>query len=128
VVCWLEVRSEVAIREFPFADEDWFRSVFERVGGLGHHVNTQSTMWVDVMGVGAGYHGGEFRLNFHHNHNAMQLMNDKGAKRWVKLMAETLNNPAIDLTMDPRVRTAINTFLKYIVGKYVRWGGRSALR
>ena len=101
-----------------FADEDWFRSVFEHVGDLGHHVNTQSAMWIDVMGGGATYHGGEFRLNFHHSHNAMQLMNDKGAQRWVKLMAETLNDPALDLTMDPRVRIAINTFLKFFVGKY----------
>lgn len=104
--------------ERVFADEDWFRSVFEQVGNLGHHVNTQSSMWIDVMGGGATYHGGEFRLNFHHSHNAIQLMNDKGAQRWVKLMAETLNDPAIDLTPDPRVRTAINTFLKYFVGKY----------
>jgi truncated hemoglobin YjbI len=101
-----------------FADEHWFKSVFERVGNPDHHVNTQSAMWIDVMGGGAIYHGGEFRLNFHHNHNAMQLMNDKGAQRWVKLMAETLNDPVIDLTMDSRVRTAINTFLKYFVGKY----------
>jgi truncated hemoglobin YjbI len=101
-----------------FADEGWFRSVFEGVGDLAHHVNTQSAMWIDVMGGGATYHGGEFRLNFHHKHNAMLLMNDKGAQRWVKLMAETLNDPAVDLTPDPRVRTAINTFLKHFVGKY----------
>lgn len=101
-----------------FADEDWFKSVFERVGNLDHHVNTQSAMWVDVMGGGATYHGGEFRLNFHHSHNAMALMNDRGAKRWVKLMAETLNDPTTDLAMDSRVRPAINTFLQYFVGKY----------
>ena len=59
-----------------FADEDWFKSVFQKVGGIEHHVNTQASMWIDVMGGGAAYHGGEFRLNFHHNHNAMQLMND----------------------------------------------------
>jgi truncated hemoglobin YjbI len=112
------VKLVTSFYERVFADEDWFRSVFERVGGLSHHLNTQSAMWIDVMGGGAAYHGGEFRLNFHHNHNAMQLMNDKGAQRWVKLMAETLNDPAIDLTADPRVRTAINTFLKYFVGKY----------
>ena len=104
--------------ERVFADEDWFKSVFERVGNHAHHVNTQSAMWLDVMGGGATYHGGEFRLNFHHGHNAMQLLNDRGAQRWVKLMAETLNDPAIDLTADPRVRTSINTFLNYFVGKY----------
>ena len=106
--------------ERVFADEDWFKSVFERVGNLAHHVNTQSAMWIDVMGGGATYHGGEFRLNFHHSHNAMLLMNDRGAQRWVKLMAETLNDPAIDLTSDARVRPAINTFLKHFVGKYAQ--------
>lgn len=101
-----------------FADEDWFRSVFARVGDLNHHINTQSAMWIDVMGGGAAYHGGEFRLSFHHSHNAMQLMNDRGARRWVRLMADTLNDPDIDITDDPRVRPAINSFLAFFVGKY----------
>ncbi|MBX2884496.1 MAG: hypothetical protein KTR32_31370 [Granulosicoccus sp.] len=101
-----------------FSDEDWFTSVFRKVGGLGHHVNTQASMWIDVMGGGHAYHGGEFRLNFHHTHNAMALMNEKGATRWVKLMVETLDDPTLDLTDDPRVRPAINTFLTYFFAKY----------
>jgi len=101
-----------------FADEPWFVSVFEKVGGLGHHVRTQSSMWIDVMGGGMAYHGGEFRLSFHHTHNAMQLMNDKGAERWVSLMVETLNDDSLDMTDDPRVRPAINTFLSFFLGKY----------
>ena len=101
-----------------FADEAWFSSVFATVGGVNHHVNTQAAMWIDVMGGGLAYHGGEFRLSFHHSHNAMALMNDKGAQRWVSLMAETLNDPSVDLTDDPRVRVGINTFLSYFVGKY----------
>jgi len=101
-----------------FADEQWFTSVFERVGGLEHHVRTQSAMWIDVMGGGMTYHGGEFRLSFHHTHNAMQLMNNKGAERWVSLMVDTLNDDSIDLTSDSRVRPAINTFLSYFLGKY----------
>jgi len=101
-----------------FDDEEWFRSVFSRVGGMHHHVNTQSSMWIDVMGGGHYYHGGEYRLNFHHTHNAIALMNEKGAKRWVKLMADTLNNPAIDLANDDRVRPAINTFLSHFMEKY----------
>ena len=48
-------------------------------------------MWLDVMGGGLKYHGAEFRLNFHHQHNAFQLMNEKGAERWIKLMVETLD-------------------------------------
>ncbi len=104
--------------EHVFADEDWFTSVFARVGGIGHHVNTQAAMWIDVMGGGPYYHGAEFRLSFHHTHNAIQLMNEKGAKRWTKLMVDTLDSSAEHMTDDPRVRTSINTFLTHFMGKY----------
>lgn len=104
--------------ERVFADEPWFSSVFSRIAGLNHHINTQSSMWIDVMGGGTAYHGGEYRLNFHHTHNAFELMNAKGAERWVKLMIDTLNDPANDLTEDPRVRPALNTFLSHFMGKY----------
>lgn len=101
-----------------FDDERWFTSVFERVGSERHHVGTQSAMWIDVMGGGHQYHGAEFRLNFHHTHNAIQLMNDRGAERWVNLMKSTLDDPAIDYTSDSRVRPAINTFLSFFMSKY----------
>lgn len=104
--------------ERVFRDEDWFTSVFERVGPFGHHVNTQAAMWVDVMGGGPYYHGAEFRLNFHHTHNAMQLMNDKGAARWSELMLDTLEDSTDELTDDPRVRTSVNTFLGHFMSKY----------
>ncbi|OED39898.1 hypothetical protein AB833_13535 [Chromatiales bacterium (ex Bugula neritina AB1)] len=101
-----------------YSDENWFKSVFARIASMDRHINTQSAMWVDVMGGGRYYHGAEFRLNFHHTHNAIELMNDKGAERWVSLMTQTLNEPDIDYTSDPRVRPAINTFLSYFMGKY----------
>ena len=101
-----------------FMDEEWFTSVFERVGGIGHHINTQASMWIDVMGGGPYYHGAEFRLNFHHTHNAMQLMNDKGAGRWSDLMLETLDDCSDMMTDDPRVRRSINTFLAHFMTKY----------
>lgn len=103
-----------------FADEDWFVSVFARVGGIEHHVMTQVSMWADVMGGGPYYHGGDFRLNFHHTHNAMQLMNAKGAERWTALMLETLDECKAEMTDDPRVRPAINTFLSFFMEKYAR--------
>ncbi|MBL4892641.1 MAG: hypothetical protein JKX91_12635 [Rhizobiaceae bacterium] len=104
--------------ERVFGDEDWFCSVFARVGPINHHVNTQASMWLDVMGAAPFYHGGEFRLNFHHTHNAIQLMNEKGAKRWVKLMVETLDDSTGHMTQDERVRPSINTFLTHFFGKY----------
>ena len=101
-----------------FEQDEWFRSVFERVGGINHHINTQASMWIDVMGGGPYYHGAEFRLNFHHTHNAMQLMNDKGAELWSKLMLETLGASMHLMADDPRIRTSINTFLSFFMGKY----------
>lgn len=101
-----------------FEQDDWFKSVFERVGPINHHINTQASMWVDVMGGGPYYHGAEFRLNFHHHHNAMQLMNDKGADLWSRLMLETLEESAYLQAADPRVRTSINTFLAFFMTKY----------
>lgn len=101
-----------------YDDEAWFKSVFARISGIEHHVATQSAMWVDVMGGGFTYHGGEYRLNFHHTHNAMELLNDSGAQRWLELMVATLNDPTLDLTDDARVRPALNTFLHFFMGKY----------
>ncbi len=101
-----------------FADEDWFTSVFARVGPIQHHINTQTGMWLDVMGAGPAYHGAEYRLNFHHTHNAMALMNAKGAQRWSKLMLQTLDASAAQMTDDARVRVAINTFLSHFMAKY----------
>jgi truncated hemoglobin YjbI len=101
-----------------YTDEDWFKSVFEGISGKQHHINTQSSMWIDAMGGGHRYHGGEFRLSFHHTHNAFALMNDRGAHRWVSLMRQTLDEPGIDYTADLRVRPAVNTFLSYFMDKY----------
>lgn len=104
--------------ERVFKDEDWFTSVFARVGGVEHHVAVQAGMWLDAMGAGPAYHGGEFRLSFHHTHNAFQLMNDRGAERWIKLMVNTLDASSMHMTLDKRVRPSLNTFLAYFVSRY----------
>lgn len=70
------------------------------------------------MGGGRRYHGGEYRLSFHHTHNAMTLMDERGAQRWVDLMVSTLDDAELDLTDDARVRPAINTFLAHFMSKY----------
>ena len=94
-----------------FEDEEWFNSVFARVGDVEHHIITQSSMWIDVMGGGRYYYGAEFRINFHHKHNAIMLMNEKGAQRWAKLMVEALDVSSGHMTTDNRVRPAINTMV-----------------
>jgi len=112
------VRIVESFYERVFADEEWFSSVFSRVNSIDGHINAQASMWADVMGGGQYYHGGEYRLNFHHSHNALALMTDKGAKRWCELMLQTLDDPSLDLTEDPRVRTSLNTFLSFFMDKY----------
>lgn len=101
-----------------FADEPWFTSVFQKVGGVEHHIQTQASMWIDVMGGGPYYHGAEFRLSFHHMHNAHQLMTDKGAERWSALMLKTLDEAGPLLVDDARIRPSLNTFLSHFMGKY----------
>ena len=103
--------------ERVFADEHWFTSVFEKVGGLHHHVGTQASMWIDVMGGGPYYHGAEFRLHFHHTHNAMALMNDRGAERWVGLMRETLDASSDLMTDDPEVDELLDALYQKLAGK-----------
>jgi truncated hemoglobin YjbI len=104
--------------EQVYDDEHWFSSVFSNIGDITSHTNSQSSMWIDVMGGGHAYHGGDYRLSFHHTHNAIQLMNDRGAQRWTKLMVATLNDPLLDITDDPRIRPSLNTFLAHFLGKY----------
>ena len=45
-------------------------------------------------------------------------MNEKGAKRWVKLMVEALEDSQHLMTDDPRVRLSLNTFLTHFFAKY----------
>ena len=97
---------------------EWFVEAFTDIGPLEHHIRTQSQFWLDAFGRGRQYHGGEFRLNYHHKFNAPQVMNHDGAKQWMYHMRKTLNSNQIDLTDDKRVRPAINEFLKIMMDKY----------
>ena len=45
-------------------------------------------------------------------------MDEKGAKRWVKLMVEALKDSQHLMTADPRVRPSLNTFLTHFLAKY----------
>ncbi len=113
----------------------WFRDAFARISGKDHHIATQAAMWLDCFGAGSNYHGGEYRLNFHHQHNAMQVMTQDGALRWIELMEETLdeacnnnkNQAGVlvkhfggDMEQVWRVRASINTFLGYFMDDYAK--------
>jgi truncated hemoglobin YjbI len=99
--------------------EEWFRSAFARIAPFDHHVQTQSSMWIDCFGGGQYYHGGQYRLEFHHANNAAAIMTQGGAERWVMHMVSVLDEEDNVLrACDPRARSAINSFLEYFMSKY----------
>jgi truncated hemoglobin YjbI len=95
-----------------FADDEaeWFRSVFVKVARLDHHVATQAAYWIDAMGGGRCYHGGNYRLSFHHHHNASEIMTASGTKRWMYHMRRALSS--YRKFTDPRIKPCIMDFLK----------------
>ena len=113
----VDIVTDFYERVFADTENPWFRSVFEQAAPKGHHINTQVAYWVDAFGGGRCYHGGNYRLNFHHTHNAREIMNAKGATHWMHHMKETLlhllqkqKNPY--LVQDPRIFSCIVTFLE----------------
>ena len=102
-------------------EEDWFRTAFTDVTDIGSAVWAQTMMWLDVMGGGRRYHGGDYRLSFHHSRVA-QVMTRRGAVRWLEHMYAVLNEPTVDLGDHPddipRVRVALDEFFQYFMGKY----------
>ncbi|GMI57269.1 hypothetical protein ScalyP_jg6143 [Parmales sp. scaly parma] len=93
-------------------DDPEFRQAFARISGIEHHIETQTQYWIDAFGGGPNYHGGEYRLNFHHSHNAEKVMNAAGAKRWMYHMSNALSSFELELRLiDPRVFSCIVSFL-----------------
>jgi len=53
-----------------------FRDAFVQISGIEHHTATQASYWVDAMGGRRKYHGSDYRLHFHHTHNAEKVANN----------------------------------------------------
>jgi truncated hemoglobin YjbI len=105
---------------------------------LQRHILAHASYWIDAMGGGPVFHGGEYRLSFHHKHHAAKVMNAQGAKRWMTHMKHALqyydssasneNSSNSDTTTttttrhrrldDPRVIPCIMEFLKTKMKKY----------
>jgi truncated hemoglobin YjbI len=112
--------------ERVYADnqERWFRDAFARISGIDHHVATQAAFWIDALGGGSAYHGGDYRLNFHHTHNAEAVMNAKGATRWMHHMTGALNDHEQSLhALDPRILPCLVDFLRTKMLKYAQQHG-----
>lgn len=104
-------------RIFNDHDEPWFRAPFVRISGIEHHIATQVAFWIDAFGGGHAYHGGDARLNFHHERNAVTIMNARGAKRWMHHMTATLLELNFD-HIDKRVMPCIVDFIRTKMIKY----------
>ena len=109
-----------------FADNDvpWFRDAFTNLAPLEYHIAAQAAYWIDAMGGGRRYHGGEYRLHFHHKHNAAVVMTAEGASRWMYHMQRTLRHfrKVLD-DRDPRVRSCILEFLRTKMKTYAHQFG-----
>lgn len=89
-----------------------FKQVFERAASKSHHIRAQAAFWIDSMGGGRLYMGGNDRLTFHHYHNAEELMNADGAKRWVRHMKGAIQKNHHHFQEDPRLLPCIVDFLE----------------
>ena len=111
----VDIVTDFYRRVFDDTEAPWFRQAFVRTAPMEYHIKTQAAYWIDAMGGGKRYHGGEYRLHFHHSHNAQQVMNAEGAHRWMHHMRKTLENVKFE---DPRVKPCVIDFLRSKMMKY----------
>uniref|UniRef100_A0A7S1A307 Globin n=1 Tax=Noctiluca scintillans TaxID=2966 RepID=A0A7S1A307_NOCSC len=111
-------------RVYADNEEPWFRRAFSQIGDLEHHVERQTEFWIDAFGGGPQYHGGDGRINIHHQHRAAHIMNARGAGRWMYHMTLALNDDTDWSEEDPRVKPCLVDFLETRMRKYAaahRW-------
>lgn len=95
----------------------WFREEFEETGSINYHVKGQKKFWLDIMGGGPQYIGGELKL--HRKHELVSnIMTLEGAEIWMKHMNDTIHETRFDLIKDKRVIPCIKNFLHFFMKKY----------
>lgn len=104
-------------RIFDDDEDKHFVESFKELGNLKKHIYGQTNFWLDCMGGGKLYKGGEKKLKFHHN-LAKDIMNKKGADRWLLHMKNTLYDKNNYIDEDPRVRPCIIEFVNFFMKKY----------
>ena len=110
-------------RVYEDKDEDytWFKEAFTDLASKEHHIAAQAAFWIDSFGGGRIYHGGTYRLNFHHEANAEDVMHAKGAERWMYHMRRALKDYESELNaVDERVFPCIVDFLKTKMMSYAK--------
>lgn len=104
-------------RIFDETEDRLFVETFKKFGDIEYHIKGQTNFWLDIMGGGKRYPGGEFKLKRHHG-LAKHIMNEKGAKRWLFHMKKTLENVTEEFTEDKRVLPCIIDFINFFMEKY----------
>jgi len=98
-------------------DEVWFRDEFIDGGNIDYHVKGQKKFWLDIMGGGPHYKGGELKLNLKHK-LVRNIMNLDGANRWMYHMIKTLKELKYHKIKDKRIINCIKNFLYFFMRKY----------
>lgn len=106
-------------RVFDDKENKMFVETFRELGSLKKHIHGQTNFWLDCMGGGKLYTGGEKKLHFHHE-LAKDIMNRSGAQSWLLHMKNTLYDRTLYLGEDPRVRPCIIEFVNFFMKKYSR--------
>lgn len=99
-------------------EQKWFSEEFLDLGDLDYHVNGQVKFWIDIMGGGQQYVGGEKRVNNKHK-LVKNIMTNEGAERWMMHMRNTINEQnIIDQINDKRIIVCIYDFLEFFINRY----------
>ena len=93
----------------------WFSDEFIEIGSIEYHVKGQKKFWLDIMGGGEYYTGGEKKLHNYHK-LVKNIMTVDGANLWMKHMNDALDEMIYN--EDVRVRKCMDVFLKYFMTKY----------
>ena len=98
-------------------EEPWFRDEFVEIGDIDYHVDGQLRFWLDVMGGGKHYIGGEKKLHLKHK-LVKNIMTTEGANRWMKHMKDALVIFKKIKNLDIRIVDCIDKFLYFFMTKY----------
>ena len=93
----------------------WFSDEFIEIGSIEYHVKGQKKFWLDIMGGGEYYTGGEKKLHNYHK-LVKNIMTHKGANVWMYHMNKSLDK--MEYNKDNRVRKCIDVFLNHFMIKY----------
>ena len=97
--------------------EKWFRDEFIDLGSIEYHVKGQKNFWIDIMGGGKVYNGNYKKTHIKHK-LVKNIMNKKGADRWLFHMKNALTEVKLHFVHDPRIIPCIDNFIKFFMAKY----------